>query len=106
MAIGNMEWGKPIVLAIFACFFPFSVSVADVQQPISCDERLTFVKELSRAFGEKPVATALTNGGLVLEVFASQNGETWTILITAPDGCTFGLADGIWWTGYVQGEQS
>jgi hypothetical protein len=40
---------------------------------------------------------ALTDDGHLLEVFASKDGETWTIAVTIPKGLTCLLATGQEW---------
>ena len=51
-----------------------------------CDERNSVVGELTQNFHEKPVAQGLQGNGTLLEVFASKDTGSWTILITLPNG--------------------
>jgi hypothetical protein len=53
-----------------------------------CDTRETVVKELSGQFHEQPIATGLQGNGTLLEVFASRETGSWTVLITMPTGVT------------------
>ena len=46
-----------------------------------------FVQKLADDYSETPVAHGLTNANdRLIELFASKDGETWTLIITYPDG--------------------
>lgn len=47
-----------------------------------CDDRARVVETLRNNYGELVVAVATGRTGEVIEVFASRNGETWTIVVT------------------------
>ncbi len=51
-----------------------------------CDDRAAVVGELTQNFHERPVAQGLQGNGTLLEVFASRETGTWTILVTLPTG--------------------
>ena len=51
-----------------------------------CDDRSNVVGELTQNFQEKPVAVGLQGNGTLLEVFASKDTGSWTILVTMPSG--------------------
>jgi hypothetical protein len=53
---------------------------------VPCGERAKIVGWLGINYKEAPVATGLSNKGALVEVLSSADGETWTILITKPDG--------------------
>ena len=57
-----------------------------------CAERAAVVAELAR-YKETPAMRALTDGGQVIEIFASPGG-TWTAVATRPDGTTCVVALG------------
>ena len=48
-------------------------------------------------FSEAPVAIGLTREGHVMEVFSSPDGETWTIVITLPNGTSCMIGAGKHW---------
>ena len=54
----------------------------------NCDHHDKIVARLAAGYGETRQAIALTSGGHVIEVFASQETGTWTITVTAPGGLT------------------
>ena len=63
----------------------------------SCASRADVLGHLSHKFSEAPVAIGLANNGGVIEVLSSNRGETWTIIITMPDGETCMVAAGEGW---------
>ena len=65
------------------------------QQP--CPERQTVVDYLMQEFDEAPVAMGLANSGGLIEVLTNGQGNTWTILITTPDGRSCMIAAGQGW---------
>jgi hypothetical protein len=59
-------------------------SAAVAQVP--CGERTKIVGWLGTNYKEAPVATGLSNKGALVEVLSSLDGETWTIIVTKPNG--------------------
>ena len=55
-------------------------------QQAGCVPHKEAVEHLAEAFGERLVSFAITSEGTLLEVMASQDGSTWTILLTQPGG--------------------
>ncbi|MDX1423002.1 MAG: hypothetical protein R3322_07675 [Kiloniellales bacterium] len=53
---------------------------------VPCGERAKIVGWLGVNYKEAPVATGVSNKGALVEVLSSVDGETWTIIITKPDG--------------------
>lgn len=65
--------------------------------PMACSPRAAVLDQLSTRFHEAPVAVGLTNNGALLELLTSPEGETWTIIITMPNGATCLMAAGEDW---------
>jgi hypothetical protein len=63
-------------------------------QDAGCAERGTIVERLARDYGESRQSIGLVGGRQVLEVFASEETGSWTILLTAPDGVACLVATG------------
>ena len=78
-----------LVIALWS--FP---AVAQQQRP--CVERTDLLKHLESKFDEAPVAMGLTTRGGLLEVVVSRTGS-WTIIVTAPNGISCGVAAGESW---------
>ena len=62
-----------------------------------CAPRPEFLKQLSKQFHEEPVALGLTNTGAVIEVLTSDDGSTWTMMISRPNGSSCLIAAGEGW---------
>lgn len=60
--------------------------------------REQIMQELREKFGEKPIALGIAANGGVIEVFAAKEGETWTMVLTMPNGASTIVASGESWT--------
>lgn len=65
----------------------------------ACFERSALMKHLDGKFSEAPVAAGLAANGSVIEVFSSADGNTWTIILTQPNGASCVMASGEAWMG-------
>ena len=65
--------------------------------PDGCAPYAEVVEFLARDYAEEPVASGIANNGGLVEVFASPERNTWTLLITMPDGHTCMMAAGSAW---------
>ncbi len=54
-------------------------------------------KQLADRYGEAPVAMGLVNNGAMIEVFAADDGITWTIVVTTPNRMSRIFAAGRHW---------
>ncbi len=68
-----------------------------VAQSTPCTDRTAAIRHLEGKFSEAPVAVGLTNTGAVLEVLTSDEGRSWTMLVTMPDGNSCLVAAGEAW---------
>ncbi len=50
----------------------------------SCGPRSKIVKHLFTKYNEVPKTVSITNKGILIELFESENKETWTIVVTLP----------------------
>lgn len=64
------------------------------QSPTPCAARDVWVERLKQKFDERQFATAQLPNGEMLEIWATPNGATWTILRTFPNGVSCMLAGG------------
>ena len=86
------------VLAVLAATAAsLTVAPARAGQPTSCFKRDDLLTYLSNNFKEAPIAVGLTDAGMLLEVFSSKKGETWTVAVTTPAGLTCLMATGQDW---------
>jgi hypothetical protein len=63
----------------------------------SCASRPELLKQLADKFHEQPAALGLTSNGSLIEVLTSDDGSTWTIMITQPKGPSCLVAAGASW---------
>jgi hypothetical protein len=62
-----------------------------------CLPRAELARHLAERFGEAAVAAGLAADGAVLEVFATPDGDSWTIAVTVPGGPSCVVAVGRQW---------
>lgn len=62
-----------------------------------CANRDVLLESLADEFKEHPKAVGVTANGNVVEVLTAQDGRTWTILLTQPDGTSCVVASGEDW---------
>jgi hypothetical protein len=89
-----MRLSSPAALAAAAFVF-LAVPTASAAPP--CGPRADVVGELEQRYREAPVAVGLAGNGTLVEVLASPDGATWTILQTAPSGLACLVAAGESW---------
>ena len=80
---------------------PFSAALLLVSSAalaeVPCGKRDQIIDWLAAKYKEEPVATGISSKGALLEVLSSQDGDTWTILLTAPNGTTCVVDTGQSW---------
>ena len=88
--------------ALFAAFVMFGSAIAG--KPAAADEALQLwtdrnavVEALASTYAEAPRALGITGDGAVLELFTTSDGETWTIMVTLPNGMSRVIATGEYW---------
>lgn len=92
---------KPLTLgAALAAFIvsspvPGLVSSAAAQQ--ACEVRSKLVERLAAKYKETSVAMGLASNGKLVEVLTDNDGNTWTIIVTTPEGMSCLVATGESW---------
>lgn len=74
---------------LFALSLGFGLAVlaqAGHAQAASCGERSKVIKSLAQKYGETRQGIGLGRNNGVMEIYASSETGTWTILITTPNG--------------------
>lgn len=79
--------------AVLLCTSP----PAFAQAPGQCAKRMDIVKHLSGQYQEQPVAIGLADNGSLLEILATTDGKTWTLLFSMPTGLSCLMATGQDW---------
>ena len=62
-----------------------------------CTERATALAHLAKKYGEASVAAGITLNGALVEVFTTGDGNTWTIIVSTPNGMSCLVAAGEGW---------
>lgn len=81
------------------CFALLAVMVAALPARAEniCGMRADVIGKHSNMLAEKPTALGLNAEGRVVEVLSSPDGNTWTIIVTTPDGVSCRIANGKSW---------
>lgn len=80
------------LLIVSAAALPVSASAQAV-----CAKRADLLTSLQGSFSEAPVALGLSNSGGVVELLTSPEGQTWTLIVTDPEGISCLMAAGAYW---------
>ena len=63
----------------------------------ACNPRNDVVGHLAKKYGEAPVAIGVTSKGGLVEVLTTGDGNTWTIIVSQPNGTSCMVAAGEGW---------
>lgn len=85
------------VLIVTGLTLPATTRAEMAQMQMPCGARSDVITGLQGKFSETPVAIGLSNNGGVVEVLASPDGGTWTIIVTDPQGISCLMATGEYW---------
>ena len=72
-------------------------ATSDTALSAACAKRADMLAQLSVKYSEEPVAIGLATNGTIVEILASGNGGSFTILYTMPNGVTCMMAAGQNW---------
>lgn len=62
-----------------------------------CTNYAAMSELLAREYKEAPVGGGLAHTGKLLQVFVAEDGSSWTVVLTRPDGMTCIVAAGRHW---------
>ena len=74
-----------------------SAAAAQSQSQNQCNTRDSVLTLLANKYKEAPVAVGVTNTGGLVEVLSTGDGNTWTIIVTTPQGMSCLVAAGEGW---------
>lgn len=89
MTRSPMAWFCLFMLAAVA-----SPTAGVSQQAANCSDRDRILSRLSEGYGERRQSVGLGANNAVIEVYASDETGTWTILMTLPNGVSCLVATG------------
>jgi hypothetical protein len=75
----------------------FLVAVSPSAAEPTCVDRTQVIEHLAQRYHETPVAVGVASNGGLIEVLASREGNSWTIIITMPNGVACMVAAGRDW---------
>lgn len=73
------------------------ITMASVSAQARCGPREAILEAAFRQYAERPVALALAAGGSLLEVLATRDGSSFTLLQSSPGGTSCIIATGESW---------
>lgn len=76
--------------------WPATPAAADNSQSPLCGERSKILDQLSEKYSEQPIAMGLSLSGAIVELLKAPS-NSWTILLTRPEGPTCVLSAGEGW---------
>jgi len=104
LPVGLRVFGFPFLAlaAMLMMAASFSTKSAFAQQAfderkLECASHDKVTNLLDSKHTETPVSLGLATDGKVLEVFSTEDGETWTMVMTAPEGVSCIVAAGKYW---------
>ena len=87
-----------LVLAMMLLVNSQQASAQSYDQELYGLSRDEIVTQLGDHYKEVPVAGGIAADGSILEVFASPDGQSWTIIVTRPNGTSSVVAEGESWS--------
>ncbi len=88
-----------IATAILATVLVAATAAAASQS--GCAPRADILERFAAQYDEVPVAAGITAAALLVEVLASADGASWTIIATSSDGVSCLIAAGEGWRSVV-----
>lgn len=81
-------------IAILCALGGAMITPANAQNQNNCAPRTAVVERLADRYGESQQAIGMATQGRVMEMFASVDTGTWTIIVTMPNGVSCMVASG------------
>ncbi len=76
---------------------PAGAQMAPGSMRMPCHDAADIAKQLGAKYAEAPVAIGLQTNGNLLQVYASRDQDTWTVVSTSPAGLSCIVAAGKQW---------
>ncbi len=86
----------PFWTTAIAAVFLVGASSATAQTK-QCDQRKKVLGHLAQKYKEAPIAAGVTASGGLVEVLTTGDGNTWTIIVSQPNGLSCLVAAGEGW---------
>ncbi len=86
---------RTLAAAALAAFLLSAPAYA--QRAPVCTDRATVMGNLAVEYSEAVTGRGITNNGWLFEIMQSSDGQTWTAIVTLPNGTTCMTAAGVAW---------
>ena len=83
-----------LIFALSAAVFAVSLTTANAETPRNCNDREKVLGRLDDGYGETRQSYGIAGNNTLIEMFASVETGTWTILMTDTEGLTCIIASG------------
>lgn len=107
----GLAWLLWVAVVLAAAFVLFGCQQAAVSQPtpvvkaekfivpmrVACGEKSVIVAALKDNFDERRIGFGISPSGILVEIYASFEGKTFTVVASRPDGHTCLLGYGFDW---------
>ncbi len=88
-----------MIASLISAAVSAGIASPTLAQGASCADRNLIVERLAKKYGETRQSAGLNQNNGMVEVFASDDTGTWTILVTMPNGMSCLMAAGKAWQG-------
>jgi hypothetical protein len=97
--MGRLSHLTPAALAGMLGLAPPVLAQAPTQTTVTpaCHSHTELTEMLDQKYAEQPSALGVQSNGHLVEVFVSNDGTSWTIVVTRPDGWSCIVAVGEHW---------
>ena len=92
----HTRWGK-MVLATACVVVSQTVWADSAVAQQQCSQRTQVVEHLAKKYKEAQIAVGVTGKGALVEVLSTEDGGTWSILLTNAQGVSCLVASGEGW---------
>ncbi len=88
-----------LTAAFCAAFFMFMFMLASpaAGQSMPCSDRAVVLEHLADKYSEVLAGAGVINRGYLIELLTSKGGETWTLIVSRPNGVACLVAAGEGW---------
>lgn len=93
----SMRFGNSLGALALTFTLSFMMTPEVLAQEAACQTHASLATLLEERFAEKPVAAGLESGGRLIELFASADSTSWTMVTTTPAGESCVMAAGEYW---------
>ncbi len=90
-------WILATTIAAAVLLGPMGTQAQTQDQAQQCDQRAKVLGHLAQKYKEAPIAVGVTSSGGIVEVLTTGDGQTWTIIVSDPNGTSCLIATGEGW---------